>query len=158
MNQSRSQSRSTSGEGVVVGSKHLNGTGERLLKNIKTPNRTEPREGGQERGGLFLMIMQMLFNGSRLSLVYCADSRLSRNFFSLVSAGNRIFFFSFFILFIFHFFMQGLTAVEIRDEDRGRNHLISPCTHTHTHIHTSARASAFTHIHTHFLLTNSCST
>lgn len=52
MNQSRSQSRSTSGEGVVVGSKHLNGTGERLLKNIKTPNRTEG--GGSGKGGSLL--------------------------------------------------------------------------------------------------------
>lgn len=47
--------------------------------------------------------------------------------------------------------MQGLTAVEIRDEDRGRNHLISPCTHTHTLTFTQARARPRSHTHTHTL-------
>lgn len=77
-----------------------------------------------------------------------ADRRAT--FFTRERRKQDFFFIIFFFIFHFIFFMQGLTAVEIRDEDRGRNHLISPSTHrqTHTHIHTSARASAFTHTYT----------
>lgn len=60
------------------GGKHLYGPGDRLLYDIKTPNRTGGREGYRS---LLNDYANVKFNGSCLRLVYRVDSRLSRNFF-----------------------------------------------------------------------------